>query len=140
MDVCEKLFEKIEGSDKVLELIASEMPDMIFSPHPAIRWVYIRGSEDLVLDAKLPDNERKYGAKWKVPYAFPHVVVYAKMGAIEGTKASGNGTLIIDSDKERCLVLVRPCTFDFAAVRITRRPVYYEAILEIMYTPNPTTQ
>jgi hypothetical protein len=134
MSICERLFEDIEGANKVLDLIASEIPDMTFSPRPAARGLFIRGSDDLVLGAELPEADEIYGAKRTVPYQFPHVKVYAKNGSITGVGASGDGSMIIDSDNNRSLVQIKPCTSDLARDKVTHRPAYYEAILDIKYS------
>jgi len=136
MTICEKLFEKIEGSSQVRDLMASAMPDLDFKTLPFAPWLHLRGSEDLVLGAELVPKESQYGANWDVAYQFPHVLVYANEGTIDAVRGDLHGSPIIDSDKERALVQLRPCTANQPFSRITHRPTYYEAILEIRYTQN----
>lgn len=124
----------IDGSTEVLQLIAAELPDLEFFPLPVIRWLTIRGSEDLMLNATLPSPELKYAAHWRFPYQFPHVLISARQGRIEGVLCNDEKISVIDANKERSLVRMRPYTHDTPLRRDTHRRAYYEAILEIKYT------
>ncbi len=133
MTICERLFDEIPGSEKVFDLLISQLEDIKFHSPPSVPWLFIRGSEDLVLRGTLPSPELKYGANWRVPYQFPHLIVAAEMGVIRGVKLDDNSK-IIDSDRERSLIHLRPYTANLPCSKITNRRMWYEAILEIRYT------
>ncbi len=133
MSICEKLFDEISGFEKVSALLISQLPDLEFYSLPKVSWLFIRGSEDLVLTGTLPPEDSKYGANWRVPYQFPHLIISAEKGFIQGVRLNDNSK-IIDSDWERSLVHLRPYVAELPDYKITHRRAWYEAILEIRYT------
>lgn len=133
MTICEKLFNEIQGSEKVFDLLTSQLTDLKFYSPPSIPWLSVRGSEDLILTAFLPNPELKYGTNWPVPYQFPHLIVAAETGVISGVRLDDNSR-IIDSDRERSLIHLRPYVAELPCDKITHRRKWYEAILEVRYT------
>ena len=133
MTICEKLFDEIPGSENVVDLLTSQLTDLKFHSLPTVSWLFVRGSDDLVLTAFLPNPELKYGANWRVPYQFPHLIVAAETGVIQGVKLDSNSK-ITDSDKERSLIHLRPHVAELPCDKITHRRRWYEAILEVRYT------
>ncbi len=103
MTICEKLFAEIPGSEKVVDLLVSQLPDFEFHSEPIFSWLFIRGSADLVLMGTLPSPDLKYAATWRVSYQFPHLIIAAETGIISGVRLDDNSK-IIDSDKERSLI------------------------------------
>ena len=139
MGLTDKLFMEIEGSGEVLELVASEMSDIYISDGPKADWLFIRGTEDLVVGAELAAPESRYKDNPVLPYQWPHVVVYAKQGSIEGVKAEGKGigggSAIIDADNSRSLVKIQSFQSESVNSNKVGGPKFYEAILEVKYNP-----
>jgi len=133
MTICEKLFAEIPGSEKVVDLLVSQLPDFEFHSEPIFSWLFIRGSADLVLTGTLPSSDLKYGANWRLPYLFPHLIIAAETGVISGVRLDDNSK-IIDSDRERSLIHLLPYVSELPSDKITHRRKWYEAILEIRYT------
>ena len=131
MTLTDKLFMDIEGSKEVLKLVASEMPDIYTQDGPKAHWLFIRGTEDLVVGAELAAPESRYKNNPVLAYQWPHVIVYAKQGSIEGVKAMGSDSMIIDSDKTRSLVKIAS-THNVTLGRGGPH-TQYEAILEVKY-------
>ncbi len=65
-------------------------------------------------------------------YQFPHLIISAERGVIDGVRLDGNSR-IIDSDRGRSLVHRRPYVAELPGDKITHRRKWYEAILEIRY-------
>ncbi len=133
MTICERLFAEIPGSEKVFDLLISELDVLKFYSPPSVSWLFVRGSENLVLTGTLPLPDLKYGATWRVPYQFPHLIVAAETGVIKGVRLDDNSK-IIDSDRERSLIHLRPHVAELPCDKITHRRRWYEAILEVRYT------
>lgn len=137
MAICEYLFEDIKGSEDVRRLIVSELPDMKFFNLPEISWLFIKGSEDLVIQGKNVDTDKRYICTPNniVPYQFPHLEITAKVGSIDGVRVGGREAISKYSDKEMTRVIIQPNTSNCATSDTPPgRVAYWETVLDIKYT------